>query len=129
MPVVQGRYPDLTLLAGSFGLLVLEAKGWYPEQLIKVTDHDVELLRAVERGDRVDRHKNPIRQVREYLFGLMDELVRPVFAILLNVEGKYRGKLSVLCGAALAVGSIALYRASTGGSSASFAATAPCSPM
>src|ERR1700712_1891637 len=75
-PVVQGRYPDFTLLAGGFGLLVLEAKGWYPKQLVKVSDQDVELLRTVDGQEHVERHKNPIRQVREYLFGLMDELGR-----------------------------------------------------
>jgi len=34
-PVVQGRYPDFTLLADTFGLLVLEVKGWYPKQTPK----------------------------------------------------------------------------------------------
>ena len=28
--VVQGHYPDFTLLADSFGLLALEVKGWPP---------------------------------------------------------------------------------------------------
>ncbi len=45
-PVVQGRYPDFTLLADSFGLLVLEIKGWYAKQLAKVTDLDVKLLKS-----------------------------------------------------------------------------------
>ena len=97
-PVVQGRYPDFTLLAGSFGLLVLEAKGWYPKQLIKVTDQDVELLRTADGREHVERHKNPIRQVREYLFGLMDELGRPEYAILRNADGDHRGKLCFPCG-------------------------------
>jgi len=97
-PVVQGRYPDFTLLAGSFGLLVLEAKGWYPKQLIKVSDQDVELLRTVDGQEHVERHKNPIRQVREYLFGLMDELCRPEYAILRNADGDHQGKLCFPCG-------------------------------
>lgn len=97
-PVVQGRYPDFTLLADSFGLLVLEVKGWYPRQLARVTDQDVELLKA--EGDRahIERHKNPIRQVREYLFGLMGELGHADFAILRNPDGEHRGKLCFPCG-------------------------------
>jgi len=97
-PVVQGRYPDFTLLADSFGLLVLEVKGWYPRQLVRVNDRDVELLKSEGGQDRIERHKNPIRQVREYLFGLMDELGRPEFAILRNPDGEHRGKLCFPCG-------------------------------
>ncbi len=43
-PEIDGRYPDFTLLADTFGLLTLETKGWYPAHLSRVTDHDVELL-------------------------------------------------------------------------------------
>src|SRR3954451_10102791 len=89
-PVVQGRYPDFTLLAGSFGLLVLEAKGWYPKQLIKGSDQDVELLRTVDGREHVERHKNPIRQVREYLVGLLAELGRVGHAILRNAGGDHQ---------------------------------------
>jgi hypothetical protein len=75
-PIIQGRYPDFTLVAGSFGLLVLEAKGWYPRQLIKVTDQDVELLRTVDGRERVERQRNPIRPVREYLHPGSDDKKR-----------------------------------------------------
>src|SRR4051812_1651984 len=39
-PVVRGRYPDFTILADTFGLLVLEVKGWYPKQISKASDQD-----------------------------------------------------------------------------------------
>ena len=54
-PVVQGRYPDFTLLADSFGLLVLEVKGWYPKKLVRVTDQQVELLKAEGGQERIRR--------------------------------------------------------------------------
>src|SRR4051794_7220307 len=97
-PVVQGRYSDFTLLADAFGLLVLEVKGWYPKQLVRVTDQDIELLKSDGGQERFERHKNPIRQLREYLFGLMDALGRPEFAILLKPEGEHQGKLCLPCG-------------------------------
>ncbi len=37
-------------------------------------------------------HKNPIRQVRDYLNLLMDRLSRPEYAILRQTEGEHRGK-------------------------------------
>src|SRR3954451_6904566 len=73
-PVVRGRYPDFTLLADDFGLLVLEVKGWYPGRILKATDRDVELLRTEGGRPQVEVQANPIRQVRDYLFGLIDEL-------------------------------------------------------
>ena len=94
----QGRYPDFTLLADDFGLLVLEVKGWYAGQIARATDHEVELHRTEGGEERVERHKNPIRQVREYLFGLMDELARPEYAILRQAEGEHRGKPCFPCG-------------------------------
>jgi UvrD-like helicase C-terminal domain/AAA domain/Nuclease-related domain len=97
-PVVQGRYPDFTVLADDFGLLVLEVKGWYAGQIARATDDEIELHRP--EGDRVhiETHKHPIRQVREYLFAMMGELARPEFAILLQPEGEHRGKPCFPCG-------------------------------
>ena len=72
---MQGRYPDFTILADTFSLLVLEIKGWYPKQISKATDQDIELLLTEDGQARVERVKNPIRQVREYAFSLMDSLI------------------------------------------------------
>ena len=96
-PVVQGRYPDFTLLADDFGLLVLEVKGWYAGQI--AGDRRRGRAARSEGGqDHVEMDKHPIRQVREYLFALMDELSRPEYAILLQQEGEHRGKPCFPCG-------------------------------
>jgi Nuclease-related domain/AAA domain len=95
-PVVQGRYPDFTILADTFGLLVLEVKGWYPKQIGKVTDSDVELHLTEEGQTRVEKARNPIRQVREYAFALMDQLRK--HPLLLNHDGEHRGRLCFPCG-------------------------------
>ena len=97
-PVVAGRYPDFSLLADDFGLLVLEVKGWYPANIARATDQGVELHRTEGGQTTVEVHKSPIRQVREYLFGLMDELARPQYAILRQADGEHRGKLCCPCG-------------------------------
>jgi hypothetical protein len=97
-PVVQGRYPDFTLLADDFGLLMLEVKGWYASQIARATDHDVELHKNEGGRIQAETHKHPIRQVREYLFALVNELARPDHAILLQHEGEHRGKPCFPCG-------------------------------
>ncbi len=97
-PEIRGRHPDFTALADDFGLLLLEVKGWYAGQISRVNDHEVE-LRKTEAGQvKVEMHKNPNRQVREYVFTLMDELARTEYSILHNLEGDHQGKLSFPCG-------------------------------
>ena len=97
-PVVAGRYPDFCLIADDFGLLMLEVKGWYAGQVARADAHEVELHRQEGGQARVEVHKHPIRQVREYLFGLVDQLARPEHAILLRHEGEHRGKPCFPCG-------------------------------
>lgn len=90
-PVVQGRYPDFTLQADDFGLLVLEVKGWYAGQVARATDQEVELRFTDEGQSRTEVQKNPIRQVRDYAFALLDQLKRQ--ALLCHTAGEHRGKL------------------------------------
>jgi hypothetical protein len=97
-PVVQGRYPDFTVLADDFGLLMLEVKGWYAGQVARTTDHEVELHKSESGQVQVEVHKHPIVQVREYLFALVDELARPEYAILRQNAGEHRGKPCFPCG-------------------------------
>jgi hypothetical protein len=97
-PVVQGRYPDFTVLADDFGLLMLEVKGWYAGQIARATDAEIELHRSEGGQVHVETHKHPIRQVREYLFAMTSELSRPEYATLLQPDGEYRGKPCFPCG-------------------------------
>ena len=97
-PVVAGRYPDFCLIADDFGLLMLEVKGWYAGQVARANDHEIELHKQEGGQTHIEVHKHPIRQVREYLFGLVDQLARPEHAILLRHEGEHRGKPCFPCG-------------------------------
>ena len=89
---VEGRYPDFTLLADDFGLLMLEVKGWYAGQIARATDHEVELHRSEGGLVQAETHKHPIRQVREYLFALVNQLARPEYAILRQHQGEHLGQ-------------------------------------
>lgn len=97
-PAVQGRYPDFTMLADDFGLLMLEVKGWYGGQIARATGHEVELHKSEGGQIQAETHKHPIRQVREYLFALVNELARPEYAILRQHEGEHQGKPCFPCG-------------------------------
>ena len=91
-PRVGGRYPEFTVLAADFGLLMLEVKGWYIGQIARADEDRVELHRTEAGQFLVEHHAHPNRQVREYLFALLDELSRPDFAILRQTAGEHRGR-------------------------------------
>ena len=97
-PVVRGRYPDFTLLAPGFGLLVLEVKGWRFKQITRANDSEVDIRWTDGDDGSIERLKHPIRQVRDYHFALMGELKRPELAILRQPEGEHLGKLAFPCG-------------------------------
>jgi len=97
-PLVAGRYPDFTIAAEDFGLLMLEVKGWYASQILKASDQTIELRRYFAGRSTIEAHKHPTRQVRDYLFGFLDELAAPELAILRQTEGEHRGKPCFPCG-------------------------------
>jgi hypothetical protein len=67
-PVVRERYPDFVVLMPDIGLLVIEAKGWYPNYIRRADLNDV-VIEAPNQPSTVERH--PLRQAREYMFGLI----------------------------------------------------------
>jgi UvrD-like helicase C-terminal domain/Nuclease-related domain/AAA domain len=99
-PDVHERHPDFTLLADTFGLLVIETKAWYPKHLSKVDPWTVELLIAEEGRTYVRKVANPLRQARDYMHGCMDTLQKE--PLLCSPDGEHQGRLCFPCGYAVA---------------------------
>ena len=97
-PRVGDRYPDFTVMAADFGLLVREVKGWYIDQITRANDRRVVRHRTVAGQVLMEDHPHPNRQAREYLFALLDRRNRPEFAILRQADGEHRGKPCFPCG-------------------------------
>jgi hypothetical protein len=88
-PAIANRYADFVVIIPSVGLLIIEAKGWYPTHIQKANNHEVTL---VARG-HTETFMHPIRQAREYQYRLMDTARRhPDTAALLQPHGPYAGK-------------------------------------
>lgn len=92
-PLVRNRHPDFALIGPDFGLLVLEVKGWYPGQILRATDQQIELSRGEGDGEKVELHQHPRLQARDYALAAVNELKRPEFAILHQYDGRHRGAL------------------------------------
>ena len=87
-PIVENRFADFIVLIPSFGLMVIEVKGWYPNDIL---GGDLENVRVMNRGvEKAERH--PIRQAREYMISLMHTCQKHnAFKKLRHHEGKYEG--------------------------------------
>jgi hypothetical protein len=105
-PDVRGRQPDFTVLSPTFGLLILEVKGWHAGHIARADGHEFVLERVEGGTKRVESHKNPLRQAREYMFRMVGELGRPEFVILHQADGEHRGKLRFPCGYGVVLTSI-----------------------
>src|SRR5215510_3563594 len=67
-PVVAERYPDFVAILPTLGMLIVEVKGWYPNQILEASNLNV----AINSRGRREVCTHPIRQAREYKFRLMD---------------------------------------------------------
>ena len=67
-PVVSNKYPDFIVIIPEVGLLIIEVKGWYPGH---IESGDLNQVRITSRG-RTETQRHPIRQARDYMFGLMN---------------------------------------------------------
>lgn len=88
-PVIGARYPDFIAIIPHVGLLVIEVKGWYPNHISAANNSDV----TVNARGLPEVQKHPIRQAREYMFGLMDLARRhPESKALLHASGEREGR-------------------------------------
>ncbi len=67
-PVVGRRYPDFVVILPNAGLMIIEVKGWYPRHIVGFDNHEMRIRNA--QSEAIEKH--PLRQARDYMFGLMD---------------------------------------------------------
>jgi len=88
-PIIAGRYPDFVVILPDLGLLILEAKGWLLNHIVKADSHDVTVL----EGGIEKACKHPVRQARDYMYGLMDVCRRhSEYLSLVDPDGKHKGR-------------------------------------
>ena len=88
-PLIDGRHPDFVVIIPRLGVLVIEVKGWYAGN-IRALDSDA--IQRLQDGHVVSE-KSPLKQVRGYLFKLMDEARKHRWSKqLLNEDGEHLGR-------------------------------------
>lgn len=92
-PEVSGFYPDFVILGPSFGLLILEVKGWYAGRIIRANKNFFEVKQKSEDGtERVETQRAPLRQGHDYYVSVTEKLIG--YPILREPDGNYQGKLA-----------------------------------
>lgn len=92
-PIVNKLCPDFVILGSTFGLLIIEVKGWSSGQIVRANNNFFEISRR-NRGntERIESEQSPLRQGRNYLVSVIDKL--KAYSILNHPDGNYKGKLA-----------------------------------
>ncbi|MEO0852609.1 MAG: NERD domain-containing protein, partial [Cyanobacteria bacterium J06648_11] len=90
-PKVQDLYPDFIILGPSFGLLILEVKGWYANRIERANNDYFDIRWTRDGITKVETHRNPLRQAHGYFASAADKLKG--YPLLCNLDGNYQGRL------------------------------------
>ena len=88
-PNIDNRHPDFIVIAPDLGVIVVEVKGWYLDDIVK-GDHSEITINSDER-ERQETH--PLEQARNYMWRLARACEKsPNRSLLLHEEGPYKNK-------------------------------------
>ena len=85
----RNLYPDFTILSPTFGLLIIEVKGWYAAQIEAAGERFFE-IRQIE--GHIENLQSPLRQAHDY-YGIAADRFKG-YPILRNPEGNHQGRLA-----------------------------------
>ncbi|MGC9525692.1 MAG: 3'-5' exonuclease [Limnospira sp.] len=92
-PLLNSHRPDFIILGPDLGLLVIEVKGWYSNQIREPSDTNTfQIVSLKDDVESVEWQKSPLRQANDYLDKLLNNL--PKYRILQQQQGKHQGKVA-----------------------------------
>ncbi len=88
-PSVANLHPDFIVIGPDLGVIVIEVKGWYYEDIHRVTNKEI----FINYNDCETVEEHPLEQARRYLWRIKGNCDKsPKKSLLLNKEGKYKNK-------------------------------------
>lgn len=95
-PQLKGIYPDFIVLGPTWGLLILEVKGWSAGQIIRANHEFFEIKQDIDLDGKteikIESNPSPLRQAKGYQDTLLNQLKG--YSILTEDDGDYLGKLT-----------------------------------
>jgi hypothetical protein len=87
-PVIAERHPDFIVISPERGVLIIEVKGWRVSSFVEASDDRVK----IRDGNEVKSFPNPVKQAREYMFGVMNQCRQhPECRELCHPKGPFEG--------------------------------------
>src|SRR4030042_2774071 len=65
-PNIDNRYPDFIVIAPDLGVIVIEVKGWYLDDILRASDTEI----IINFDNREKKEIHPLSQVRAYQWRL-----------------------------------------------------------
>jgi hypothetical protein len=88
-PNIDNRHPDFIVIAPDLGVIVIEVKGWYRDDILRASDTEVVTL--FDGRERAEVH--PLAQARGYQWRLARTCEKSMKrSLLLHQDGQYRDK-------------------------------------
>ncbi|MBE9060536.1 nuclease-related domain-containing DEAD/DEAH box helicase [cf. Phormidesmis sp. LEGE 11477] len=90
-PRINHQYPDFLILGPAFGLLIIEVKGWFGNQIDSADRNQFLIRRRKNNQEHVSSEESPLGQAHRYFCHVSDKLKE--YSILRHLEGPHQGKL------------------------------------
>ncbi len=88
-PNIDNRHPDFIVIAPDLGVIVIEVKGWYYDDILRASD--TEVVTYFDNRERTEVH--PLAQAWGYQWRLARTCVKShKRSLLLHQDGKYKDK-------------------------------------
>lgn len=88
-PNIDSRHPDFIVIAPDLGVIVIEVKGWYLDDILRASDTEV----VINFENREKKEIHPLSQARNYQWRLARICEKnPQRSLILHQDGKYQGK-------------------------------------
>lgn len=91
-PLIKMLYPDFVILSPTFGLLILEVKGWSSGSIEQANSNTFMLRWHQGNTVKITSQTHPLRQAHAYFAAISDRLT--TYPILCQLEGNYKGRLA-----------------------------------
>ncbi|MBD2110015.1 3'-5' exonuclease [Nodosilinea sp. FACHB-13] len=84
----RNLYPDFTILSPTFGLLIIEVKGWYAGNIEEAGER---FFKVKDKHGAIESYSSPLRQAHGYFCEAAERFKG--YPILRRPDGNYQGKL------------------------------------
>lgn len=113
-PIINDYVPDFVVLGPGLGLLIIEVKGWYPNQIDQIDEHGFHIIHRKQGCPEYKTiESSPLRQAQNYFRKAATKFAD--YPILQQLSGPHQGKRCFPIGTAAVMSNITQEQAKSRG--------------